>query len=109
MREFRGNTEIPVAGLVRDPGKQQPGEFLRRTSRQQQIVGIVERSCDLARNHGGAGERGMTAALDQTQEAVAFDELDLAQLDRGDRNQRRPAGNYCTQFPIPDGRQQFSK
>jgi len=42
-------------------------------------------------------ERGMTAALDQTQEAVAFDELDLAQLDRGDGNQRRPAGNYCTQ------------
>jgi len=83
MREFRGNTEIRLRARSRPrkaaAGRVSPSNFAPAADRRH-----VERSCDLARNHGGAGERGMTAALDQTQEAVAFDELDLAQLDRGD-------------------------
>ena len=93
MREFRGYAEFPVAGLVRDPGKQQACELLRRTAGEQQFVHIVERGLDLAGEHGGARQRGVAVVFDQTQEAVAFDELDLAKLDGGHRNRRWPPGD----------------
>lgn len=87
MREFRGYAEFPVAGLVRDPGKQQACKLLRRTAGEQQIVNIVERGRDLAGEQAGARERSVAVVFDQTQEALAFDELGLAKLDGGNRNQ----------------------
>src|SRR5258708_5858171 len=93
MRELRGYAESPVARLARDPREQQARELLRRAAGKQQFVHIVERGRDLARQHGGARQRGVAVAFDQPQEAVAFDELDLAKLDGGDRNRGGPPGD----------------
>ena len=54
---------------------------------------IVERGRDFAGEQGGARERGVAVVFDQTQEAVAFDEFDLAHLNGGDRDQGAAAGD----------------
>src|ERR1700721_3893619 len=97
MREFCRYAKIAVARLVRYPGEEQFGEFLRRTARQQQIVHIVERGCDLPRQQSGALKRGVGVVLDQIQEAFTFDELNLAEFDGGNCNWGGRARHHRTQ------------